>query len=380
LIASSGADGRFRTLGIPHGRQILLFRRIGFRPRTLTVTLRSPVQALDTVELEESPILLPELGVEAKLQPPSFYPDSLGNLDDGFRFLGYQLYLANGAAMSSAHVFMALLQSPYKGEPPWIESRGYLSSRPDARLAGRTYGYPCGKRRIRTPLATALDEPPSTYRILSRDGLVFGGVMPDVVSMGDCIQSISLSVPTPLAAATSITRGWAVVSAKGRDSARVLFVNLFGRVLHAVLLRDLFGREVSPDGVALSPSRRGAIVALRHSPYLWVELDSAGVPLVIGGPFETTGGRVAPLGQEAVPGWISYGVLPIERGYIQQLEKPDRTGRRLLLYDVLGRPSDQRGPSSMPLFIASLPEQRRLLAIKYLDPWGRNTRLYEYGY
>lgn len=379
LVASTGADGRFQTSRITNGPQNLLFRRIGFRPRTLQIDLRAPEQALDTLTLEESPVLLPELGVAAKLTPPTFYLDSLGNLDDGVVLLGYHRYLGYGASMSTSHTFLALLQTPYRGYPPDAASRGYLSGRPDMEFAGRAYGRPCWKMARHLFLATALDEPPSTYRILTRDGLVFGGMMPDASSMGDCIQSISLSIPTPLAAASPTTRGWAVVSAKERDSARLHFVNLFGREVGAVRLREVLGREVASEAVALTASPRGTLVTMKQPPHLWVEVDVAGRPLLMGGPFDSTG-KETKVDPAKFRGWVSYGVLPIDRGYVQQLEKPDRTVRLLILYDVLGRQSERRGPASQPVFIASLPEQRRLLGIHYIDPWGRNTRLYEYSY
>lgn len=382
LLASTGADGRFRTLAIAYGKQTLLLRRIGFRPRTLLVDLRSREQALDTIRLEEVPLILPELGVEARLVPPGFFLEALGNLDNTiFEYRkGYWRYLGFGASMSSSHAFLAILQTPYTADPPGVQLRGYLASRPSNEFAGRSYGSPCWDEGSRPALATALDEPPSTYRILSRDGLVFGGLLTDPASVGDCIRSISLSVPRPLATASPVPGGWAVVSAGEQDSARLRLVNLFGRETRALLLREVLGRDVSSDAIALSPSGRGTHVTLRRSPYLWVEVDSAGLPLVMGGPFETPVKGTTQLRPERVLGWISHGVLPIERGFIQQLEKPDRTARLLILYDLLGRSVGHRGPAALPLFIASKPEQRRLLGIHYMDPWGRNTRLYEYSY
>lgn len=98
------------------------------------------------------------------------------------------------------------------------------------------------------------------------------------------------------------------------------------------------------------------------------------------GPFDSLAGRDRLLGEPDLAGWRSYGVLPIDRGYLQEFEKPDRTARRLIIYDVMGRPVRRPEPGTIPVFIASVPFQRRLLGILYRDPFGLVTRLYEYEY
>lgn len=378
LIGVTGQDGAFRTLRIPYGNQRLLFRRIGLRPRNIEVVLGASVQSLDTLVLEASPVVLPELAVEKKLEPPGFFLDTLGRVDNiGTYRVGYWRYRGYGASMSQNHSFIVLDSAPRKDTHLIATVYGYQGSRPWSKYSGRIIGSVCYKLLDR-PVAAGHDEQHGTFRVLNADGKVGGGPIQGMFP-GGCTQSLKLQINGPILTASPLANGWAVIT---RDSAEpaLRFFKLFGRQVLKVKLRELLGRDVQPGSVALSRGSSGTIVTLTGPPFTWVEVDSAGKPLVVAGPFDSLPGRDRLMRESALLGWKSYGVLPIDRGYLQQFEKPDRTARRLILYDVIGRPSNRPEPGTIPVFIASVPFQRRLLGILYKDPFGRVTRLYEYEY
>jgi hypothetical protein len=377
LIAVTAQDGGFRTLRIPYGSQRLLFRRIGLRPRNFEVVLNAPVQVLDTLVLQSSPVVLPELAVEEKLEPPGFFLDTLGRVDNIGPRIGYWRYREYGASMSQDHSFILIDSAPYKNMHLIAKVYGYRGSRPWSKYSGRLVGSVCYKE-IDAPIAIAHDETRHTYRVLNADGKVAGGPMQGYLPRG-CIRSLDLQTIGPILTASPLPGGWAVVT---RDTVEpsLRFFNLFGRQTVEAKLRDLFGRDVPPSSVTLSRGSTGAIITLNGSPYTWVEVDSAGKPLVMAGPFDSLPGRDRLMRESDILGWKSYGVLPIDRGYLQEFEKPNRTARKLIVYDIIGRPSKRPDPGTIPIFIASVPIQRRLLGILYKDPFGMVTRLYEYEY
>jgi hypothetical protein len=75
--------------------------------------------------------------------------------------------------------------------------------------------------------------------------------------------------------------------------------------------------------VAVAPSPRGALLTLAGSPFDWVEIDTTGKAVLLSGPFDRASRSPSFVNGEEVAGWRSFAVLPIDRGYLQTLEKPD---------------------------------------------------------
>lgn len=84
LRALSAADGRFAISGLPLGRQVLVFRRIGFRPEALAVDVTIDPRALGPVVLEPGAYQLAEIVVSAKYAKPERYAGTT-KYDDFYR-------------------------------------------------------------------------------------------------------------------------------------------------------------------------------------------------------------------------------------------------------------------------------------------------------
>ena len=68
--AETGADGAFRMAGVPAGSQLLIARRIGFRPESLAVSVRQGVVAEVAVRLRATPQQMAPVIVEAGRSRP----------------------------------------------------------------------------------------------------------------------------------------------------------------------------------------------------------------------------------------------------------------------------------------------------------------------
>ena len=84
LRFQSGADGRFVLVGMPLGRQVLVFRRIGFRPEALAVDVTAIPRAIGPVVMEAGAFKLPEISVSAKYAKPERYANTT-KYDDFYR-------------------------------------------------------------------------------------------------------------------------------------------------------------------------------------------------------------------------------------------------------------------------------------------------------
>jgi hypothetical protein len=372
--ASTDASGSFRLTGIPFGTVHLGLRRIGYRPLALEIHVTLPNQQLDPIALAPFPAFLPEVSVEGRLEPPSFFLRQEVDLGGGRMPLQYRPY---GAAMSKYEIFAAIATRAGSEKFRHVSVKGYQGNFEGTRQASDSM---ICLDRAETPVATSLDDTASVVRILNRDGQVWVNRLQGMFVERDCFESTLLSIPEPIISASAAPNGWAVVSADSLGVVRVRLFNNFGRAVHSTTLGSLFGREVAGSAVTLAPSSRGVILTLARSPFDWVEVDTTGGAVLLSGPSDR-GGKRAFLGDAGeTAGWLSFAVLPIARGYLQTLESRDHTKRVLILYDILGRPSGRPEPAGIPVCIASSIEKRHLLCIKYRNPWGTLSRVGEYVY
>ncbi|MGE0441754.1 MAG: carboxypeptidase regulatory-like domain-containing protein [Gemmatimonadales bacterium] len=84
MRAESRADGSFRLVGVPAGLQVLVFRKIGFRPQAISVAVDSGGRALGPVVLEAGAFKLPEISVTARYAKPERYANTT-KYDDFYR-------------------------------------------------------------------------------------------------------------------------------------------------------------------------------------------------------------------------------------------------------------------------------------------------------
>ncbi|HEU5220256.1 MAG TPA: carboxypeptidase regulatory-like domain-containing protein [Gemmatimonadales bacterium] len=372
--ASTDASGKFRLAGVPFGRARLALRRIGYRPRALEIQINQANQQIDTLSLEPFPTFLPDVSVEGRLEPPGFYlrvEVGFGRGREAIRVLPY------GAAMSKYEIFTSLASGPGRRPSRLTSIRGYEGNFQDTRQVSDTL---ICLSHATAPVATSLDDTAGVYRILNQDGQVWVGRLQGMIPDGECLASTQLRLTEPILMASAAPNGWAVVSADSLGLVRVRLFNHFGRAEHATTLGLLFGREVDGSAVAIAPSTRGVILSLGKSPFDWVEIDTSGKAVRLGGPFDRSGMHPSLIAEGETAGWIGHQVLPIDRGYLQTFERPDHTRRVMILYDLLGRASSRPEPAVTPICIASSIERRRLLCIKYDNPWGTLSHVNEYAY
>jgi len=74
--ARSGPDGQFVLNGLPIGRQVLIFRRIGYRPEALAVDVTADPRPLGPVVMEAGAFKLPEITVTARYAKPARYANT----------------------------------------------------------------------------------------------------------------------------------------------------------------------------------------------------------------------------------------------------------------------------------------------------------------
>lgn len=81
---TTAVDGRFALDRVPAGPQVVIFRKIGFRPEALSVPVDSAVRVLGRILLDPGPYLLPEIHVTAKFAKPERYAATT-KYDDFYR-------------------------------------------------------------------------------------------------------------------------------------------------------------------------------------------------------------------------------------------------------------------------------------------------------
>lgn len=74
--ALTGPDGQFVLEGLPLGRQVLIVRRIGFRPEALAVDVTPEARPLGPVVMEPGAFKLPEITVTARYAKPARYANT----------------------------------------------------------------------------------------------------------------------------------------------------------------------------------------------------------------------------------------------------------------------------------------------------------------
>lgn len=84
LKATTDAEGAFRLDRVPLGTQVLIVRRIGFRPQALAVTIEAGEKVVPLVALDPGPFKLPEISVKARYAKPARYA-STTKYDDFYR-------------------------------------------------------------------------------------------------------------------------------------------------------------------------------------------------------------------------------------------------------------------------------------------------------
>ena len=84
LKTLSAGDGQFILRGLPLGRQVLVFRRIGYRPEALAVEVTTVASPLGPVVMEPGAFKLPDIIVSARYAKPARYANTI-KYDDFYR-------------------------------------------------------------------------------------------------------------------------------------------------------------------------------------------------------------------------------------------------------------------------------------------------------
>ncbi len=133
LRFQSTPDGRFTLTGLPVGRLVLVFRRIGYRPEALAVDVTADPRALGPVMLEPGAFKLPEISVSARYAKPSRYANTT-KYDDFYRRrkIGGGIYLDRDLVDqrfvgNTFQMFLGLSGVHVDLQPPGVGSKLWFS-------------------------------------------------------------------------------------------------------------------------------------------------------------------------------------------------------------------------------------------------------------
>ncbi|HTL06081.1 MAG TPA: carboxypeptidase-like regulatory domain-containing protein [Gemmatimonadales bacterium] len=384
LSLTTDFTGRFRFRGLPPGPLSLRVRAIGYLPLLHQMDLAKAAAGLDTVRLQLAPTLLQPLEARGVLEPPRFRLDTLKALGGPSRFpLADGASLAvnglNGLALVRFRIGSVIVasRSEYStalSENPAGEIPGGTLIAPPLSGGGGSSSFGSWEAcfNVRVPvLATFADSTTRRLTLLTQRGAVWARLLHDSFQPPPCQLAQQFEPGSRGESAVGDARGW-VVTTRERSGAVVTRWRHTTRREFQVDADRLFGDPGGPaDLPAVFALAGRTTVARRHWPFGWVELDSSGAVRVRSDSaltqILTAGGA-----DDTLTGWHAYPALPIERGYIQTLESRDRSARRYLLFDLLGRLVGSPGHAWMPVLIASSSGGRQLIGLRYLN-WQGTT-------
>jgi hypothetical protein len=68
--------------------------------------------------------------------------------------------------------------------------------------------------------------------------------------------------------------------------------------------------------------------------------------------------------QDSLAGWIGLGVLPLDTGYVLTVADPRSDERRIVLFDLEGRPVRTTSVRASWGAVAAIPKEHQLLAVR----------------
>ena len=371
LGVRTSQQGTFRLIIPSAGTYALRFRRIGYRVLVIQVAATRPVVSLPPIVLRAVPEQLAELAVEGKLPSPTFH------LRASFRISGkfqsgprYQTWETRGAALSP-NALLAIRHLAPGGA--FLRLHGWYDS-PNKSNSWYMIGVGGCPDQFDLPLAAGWRGLSDTLLLLDRSGLVWGKRVHHLDSHGTCHRKATVGTGRILVNGGPMLGGWLVAVLDSAGKAHLTLHSATGETIWDITPPPFLDSRQALERAHVAETTLGATIASHSWPFEWAEVNATGGLRIRARPFATSTDSI----QYAQ--WTALPVLPIISGFVQTLTNPGAGQRRLVVYDVLGRPISVSQLAGAPGFVASDPYRRKLIGLRYSSAGRGRAEIVEYDY
>jgi hypothetical protein len=167
--------------------------------------------------------------------------------------------------------------------------------------------------------------------------------------------------------------GWLVAGFDSAGTAHLTLYSATGERLWDTTPPPFLNSRQALERAHMAGTTLGATIASASWPFEWAEVDASGGLRIRARPFAASDSI-----QYAK--WTALPVLPITNGFVQTLTNPGAGQRRIVLYDLPGRPISVSQLAGAPGFVASDPHRRKLIGLRYSSAGRGRAEIVEYDY
>ena len=371
LSLRTSRQGTFRLTIPSAGTYAVRFRRIGYRALVIQVAATRPLVSLPPIVLRTVPEQLPELAVEGKLPSPAFYLRASFHVSAKFQSgPKYQTWETRGAALSPNALLAIRHVAPvgaFLGLYGWYD-------RPTTRTSWYMIGTGGCPHLLDLPLAAAWQGWSDTLLLLNQSGVVWARRIPHLDAFGPCHQKTTLGVGRAIVNGAPMLGGWLVAGFDSAGRARLTLYSTTGQIIWDTTPPPFLDSRQVLERAHMAGTNLGATIASDSWPFEWAEVNSSGGLRIRARPFVSSTDSVQ------YARWTALPVLPIVNGFVQTLTNPGAGQRRIVLYDLLGRPVSVSRSAGAPGFVASDLYRRKLIGLRYSSAGRGRAEIVEYDY
>ena len=371
LSIRTSQRGTFRLTIPSAGTYAVRFRRIGYRALVIEVAATRPLVTLPPIVLRAVPEQLAELAVEGKLPSPTFYLRASfqisGKFQSGPR---YQTWETRGAALSP-NALLAIRHVAPGGA--FLRLHGWYDS-PNKGTSWYMIGVGGCPDKFDLPLAAAWRGLSDTLLLLDRSGVVWGKRVHHLDSQGTCHRMTIIGAGRSIMNGGPMLGGWLIAAFDSAGTAHLTLYSPTGEPIWDTQPPPFLNSRQALEGVHIAGTTLGATIASDTWPFEWAEVNASGELRIKSRPFATS------IDSIQYSRWTALPVLPITNGFVQTLTNPGARQRRIVLYDLLGRPIAVSQSAGAPGFVASDPYRRKLIGLRYSSAGRGRAEIVEYDY
>lgn len=371
LSVRTSPQGTFRLTIPSAGTYAVRFRRIGYRAQVIEVAATRPVVALPPIVLGAVPEQLAELAVEGRLLSPTFYLRASfqisGKFQSGPR---YQSWETRGAALSP-NALLAIRHLAPGGA--FLRLHGWYDS-PNKSTSWYMIGVGGCPDAFDLPLAAAWRGLSDTLLLLDRSGAVWGKRVHHLDSHGTCHRKTTVGAGRVLVNGGPMLGGWLVAVLDSAGRARLMLHSATGETIWDTTPPPFLNSRQALERAHVASTTLGATIASDVWPFEWAEVNASGGLRIRARPFQALTDSIR------YARWTALPVLPITNGFVQTLTNPGAGQRRIVVYDLLGRPISVSQSAGAPGFVASDPYRRKLIGLRYSSAGRGRAEIVEYDY
>jgi len=371
LSVRTSQRGTFRLTLLSAGTYALRFRRIGYRALVIQVAATRPVVSLPPIVLKAVPEQLPELAVEGKLPSPTFYLRASFHVSAKFQSgPKYQTWETRGAALSPNALLAIRHVAPagaFLGLYGWYD-------RPTSRTSWYMIGTGGCPHLLDVPLAAAWQGWSDTLLLLEQSGAVWARRIPHLDAYGPCHRKTTVGAGRAIINGGPMLGGWLVAGFDSAGTARLTLYSATGQVTWDTTPPPFLNSRQALERAYMAGTPLGATIASAAWPFEWAEINATGGLRIRARPFATSTDSMQ------YARWTALPVLPIVNGFVQTLTNLGAGQRRIVVYDLLGRPISVSQSAGAPGFVASDPHRRKLIGLRYSSAGRGRAEIVEYDY